>query len=385
MGGAHAPHTTLTAHRPAPAAHTAPIRPEYHRSQPGIPDDCDMLALFLVNIGFQNEYIQYEIMRVFQQIRQGWYNQQHNSFGPQKESILKSTAISTQLLLEKFNAPSVVNWYECLTSTCKAFRIGLVPFDAIQFGRRHEGLCIPGLRLDRYRDMQSALCTALPMCLARADSRVLAMIAGIETKSQNGYKIIWNLLYRFVPGFNPTNTINKPTWDGEGGNVIKYAAAFDLYFRLSSKRGNCQHGVNKSILFLKGITARNLSKIVEPLIITIESTQNKLDNDGGYCVGYLPPYLRIDKLAQKIAEQCKVEPFDQDLGGRPRVHNFSYEMDATSPASDSEDNTERYAEPINGHMQGYLVPTIGQACWPNGLPGRRMPNTTYTRKPDPAR
>ncbi len=167
--------------------------------------------------------------------------------------------------------------------------------------------------------------------------------------------------------------------------MIKYAAAFDLYFRLSSKRGNCQRNFNKSILFLKGITAHNLSKIVEPLIIAVESTQNKLDDDGGYCDGYLPPYLRIDKLAQKIAERCKVEPFDRDLGGRPCVPNFSYEMDATSPASDSEEDTELYAEPIDGHMQGYLVPTIAQARWPNGLPGRRMPNTTYTRKLDPAR
>ncbi len=134
----------------------------------------------------------------------------------------------------------MVNWYEHLTSTCEAFRIGLVPFDPIQFSCRQDGLCIPGLGLDRYRDMQSALCTVLPLCLAQADNWVQAIIAGVETKTQNGYKILWNLLYRFVPGFNPTNTIDKPTWDGEGGNLIRYAAAFDLYFRLSSKRGNRQ-------------------------------------------------------------------------------------------------------------------------------------------------
>ena len=128
--------------------------------------------------------------------------------------------------------------------------------------------------------------------------------------------------------------------------MIKHAAAFDLYFWLSSKRGNCQHDVDKSILFLKGITARNLSKIVEPLIIAVESTQNKLDDNGDYCNGYLPPYLRLDELAQKIAERCKVEPFDRDIGGRPRVHNCSSNMDATSPASDSEDDAARYAEPI---------------------------------------
>jgi hypothetical protein len=94
-----------------------------------------MLALFLANLGFQNGDIQNEIMRVFRHIRLGWFNRQYNSFGPQKESILKSTAFSSWLHLEKFDAPSVVNWYERLTSTCEAFRIGLVPFNAIQFGR----------------------------------------------------------------------------------------------------------------------------------------------------------------------------------------------------------------------------------------------------------
>ncbi len=163
----------------------------------------------------------------------------------------------------------MVNWYEHLTSTRKAFQIGLVPFDAIQFSRQQDGLCIPGLGLDRYQDMQRALCTALPLCLAQADNWVQAMIAEVETKTRNGYKILWNLLYRFVLGFNPTNTIDKPTWDGEGGNVIGYAAAFNLYFRLSSKRGNRQTDIKQLTLFLKGITACNLSRIVEPLIIAV--------------------------------------------------------------------------------------------------------------------
>jgi hypothetical protein len=187
------------------------------------------------------------------------------------------------------------------------------------------------------------------------------MIAGVETKTQNGYKILWNLLYCFIPGFNPTNMINKLTWDGEGGDMIQYAAAFDLYFRLSSKRGNRQTDVEKLILFLKGITARNLSRVVEPLIIVIKSTQSKIDDGRGYCDGYLPHYLCIDELAQKNAGQCKVEPFDWDLGGRPRIHNFMTDINATAPALDSDDNATCYAKPIDGHMQGYLVPMVAQA------------------------
>jgi hypothetical protein len=278
----------------------------------------------------------------------------------------------------------MVNWYKRLTSTCEVFQIGLVPFHTIQFSLQQDGLCIPGLGLDRYQDMQSALCTVLPLCLAQADNQVQAMIAGVKTKTRNRYKILWNLLYRFVPGFNPTNTINKPTWDGEGGNVIRYAVAFDLYFWLSYKRGNRQTDVEQSILFLKGITAPNLSRIVEPLIIAVESTQSNIDDDGVFCDGYLPHYLRIDKLPQKIAERCKVKPFDRDLGGRPCIHNFMSNINATAPALDSEDDATRYAKPIDGHMQGYLVPTVPQACQPNGQPGRRMPNMTYTQKPNPA-
>jgi hypothetical protein len=152
--------------------------------------DIPLSAIFLNTNGFTNPDIQYKIMRLHCIIRQSWHNHQHNSFGLQKESILKSNAFSSRLFLEKFNAPSIVNWYEHLTSTCKAFRIGHVPFNAIRFSRQHEELCIPGLSVKCYHNVASALCTAMPICLARANSRVQAMIAGIETKMRNGYEIV---------------------------------------------------------------------------------------------------------------------------------------------------------------------------------------------------
>ncbi len=334
---------------------------QYHCSPYGLHEDFPLTDNYLINIGFTNPDVHYELIHLHCTICQSWHNRQYNSFGPQKESILKSTAFSTCLLLDKFDAPSIVNWYKCLTSTCKAFRIGLVPFYTIQFSRQQEGLCIPGLGLERYQDMASALCTAMPVCLAQADNRVQAMVAGVETKMQNGYTIVWNLLYRFVPGFNPTNTVNKPTWDGEGGDVIQYAAAFDLYFRLSSKQGSRHNDLNKSILFLKGIMACNLLKIVEPLIFAVKSTQGKINDDSDLPDGYPLHYLPVKELAQKIAECCKVEPFDRDLGSRPWVYNLRYDEDTSSLALDSEDDGSGYTEPINGHMQGYVVPTIAQA------------------------
>jgi hypothetical protein len=143
--------------------------------------------------------------------------------------------------------------------------------------------------------------------------------------------------------------------------VIHYAAVFDLYFQLSAKRGENHNQFTRLILFLKGITARNLMRIVEPLLIAIEGTQCNLNKIGGMQIGYLPHHLHVSALAQQITKHCKVKPFDRDLGGRPRVHNLRYGNDLSTPTTDSDKDTSRYAEPLDGHMQGYLIPTIAQA------------------------
>ncbi len=102
-------------------------------------------------------------------------------------------------------------------------------------------------------------------------------------------------------------------------------------------------------------------KIVEPMLIAIEGMQCNLDNIGGTQIGYLPLHLHVSALAQRFSKCCKVEPFDRDLGSCPRVHNLTYGDDLSTPADDSDEDASRYAEPLDGHMQGYLVPTIAQA------------------------
>jgi hypothetical protein len=357
----------------------------YHCGQFGLYINVPLGKDYLHYVGFTNSTAYSGIMRLHRIIHHSWHNSHYNSYGPQKESILKSATFSTRLLLEKNDAPSIVNWYKHLTSTCKALRIGLVSFNTIQFKRQQEMLCIPGLGFKQYNDMASALCTAMPICLAQADSRVQAMIVGVETKKRNEYEIMWNLLYWYVPGFDPTKAVDKPSWDKHSGDVIQYAAAFNFYFWLCAKCSGNHTQFNKSILFLKGITARHLMKIVEPLIIAMQGMQSTLDGDGGFLIRYLPHNLPVSKLAQKIAERSRVKPFDWDLGSCPQIHTFTYGNDPTYPANDSGEDTLHYAEPLDGHMQGYLVPTIAQARRPNRQPGRQMPNTTYSCKPDPTR
>jgi hypothetical protein len=106
---------------------------EYHGGKYGLDVDIPLCKEFLYQIGFDDASVYSKIIRGHRIIRSGWHNVHYNSFGPQPETILKSNAFTTRLLLKKFDAPSIVRWYERLTNTCKGFRIALVPFDTIQF------------------------------------------------------------------------------------------------------------------------------------------------------------------------------------------------------------------------------------------------------------
>jgi hypothetical protein len=83
FGGAYPPHDfrEFDSRDHAPSPSSGPRSPhgsdnssnEYHRGQHG-PDDCEMSALFLTNLGFLNEDIQHEIMRVIRHIHLDWFN-----------------------------------------------------------------------------------------------------------------------------------------------------------------------------------------------------------------------------------------------------------------------------------------------------------------------
>jgi hypothetical protein len=340
---------------------------------------------FLDGVGFNTVELYGKLQRIHGVICQSWHNQIHNIFVPQKENISKSTAFSTKLLLDQFNAPSVVQWYKQLTGICKAYHIGLVPFDAIQFTRQHKDLCIPGLGTDWYTNMANALCTVMSICLESADSRLKAMVSSMEAKSHNGYVIVWKLLCRYVPGFDLAKSIDKPHWEDYNCNVIHYAVGFDLYFRLCTKRKNYHSQYHRLILFLQGIMAPHLMKVVKLLLMVVESQQPD-KNETMSWIGYLPPHLCIDDLAQKLAKRSKVDPYDCDLGGRPQInytgHGNPTHIALTTSDDNNDGSTPPNTKPIHGHMQGCTISMVKQAHCPSGLPGRCMLNTTYAQKPN---
>jgi hypothetical protein len=81
----------------------------YHCGQFGLDIDVPLDEEYLNSVGFTNSTAYSGIMRLHRIICHSWHNIHYNSYGPQKESILKSTAFSTRLLLKKIDAPSIVN------------------------------------------------------------------------------------------------------------------------------------------------------------------------------------------------------------------------------------------------------------------------------------
>ncbi len=122
-------------------------------------------------------------------------------------------------------------------------------------------------------------------------------------------------------------------------------------------------------------------KVVKPLLIVVESQQPD-ENKTTSWIGYLPPHLRVDDLAQNLAEHSKVNPYDRDLGGQPCInytgHSSPTHIASTASDDDNNDSTSPNAKPAHDHMQGYTISTVKQPCCPNGLPGCRMSNTTYS-------
>lgn len=353
--------------------HQGPL--DYHGGMEGLRDDEFLTGFYLRQLGFTNHGSFSEMARLHRTIRQTWFHKSNNTYGPQRESILNSKALQ-KLALSRFDARSVVSWYERLVTTCEAYRIALMPFDAIQFQRGSEGLCLPGLGTDRHTDMASALCSVLQVCLVNASTRVLTMAATVESRTRNGYDILWRFLRLYVPGFDPSKLVERPSWGAMDGDVITFATAFDLYFRLTEKNGHYHSDVVKSTLFLKGITEPAMMKVVEPLLIAVESAASASAG-----VGTLPRRLCFDELAVKISERMVVEPTDSRVlaltGALPPPTSVLSLGGATEPDDEDDSGPQLFAVSQGGRSNSEGSRKSGFDRSAGRLP------SGLTRRPDP--
>jgi hypothetical protein len=90
--------------------------PDYHCGKHGIDPEFKLTEDCLLRIGFTALEYFGKIMRAHRTIVNCWSSKNNGAYGPQKDAILKSTTFTSKMVLNSFDAPSIVHWYERLTA-----------------------------------------------------------------------------------------------------------------------------------------------------------------------------------------------------------------------------------------------------------------------------
>ncbi len=208
-----------------------------------------------------------------------------------------------------------MNFYNRFYKLLTSHLFAIMPFDAIVLKHHFEGLCIPGLGTRRYADMSRALMDFLLWLIqGTLSSRINATLAAIRCKTNNGYDYLWCILELMVPGFDPIIPILTPQWH-ESEDIFHFSQSYLLYFRFQSKMHYHYTDRVWSSTFLRAIQNSDYADTVT----TLQSHVNSYCED--YDTGFLPPHLRLHRLAESIhsnAQACL-----QDIVS-PRLRRIDY-------------------------------------------------------------
>jgi hypothetical protein len=129
------------------------------------------------------------IIAVHQRVGKLWYNPTTHTCGPQIDCIVTK---SLKLLptLDSTTTETVVDFYDRLRESATGLTIMIMPFDTVMLLNRFEGLCIPGLGVNRYHLMSKALIELLPHLIpGNLSPQINAALASVRYKSNNGTTI----------------------------------------------------------------------------------------------------------------------------------------------------------------------------------------------------
>jgi hypothetical protein len=187
----------------------------------------------------------------------------------------------------------VVHWYGKLAPTILPMNVALIPFDAIEIGHGHIGLCPPGVGTLKYWSMASALFDLLARSLPKDLQDLDFWITLHQDSDQDGYRLLHHVFTISLPGFSPTITLSYPAWS-DYDSIPGYASAAFTYYRLLHKTGQVTTARDQSLTFLKGIRHPSLLGILE--VYTHRIPQNAKPD------GSLPIELQIQTLAVRLSE-----------------------------------------------------------------------------------
>ena len=128
-----------------------------------------------------------------------------------------------------------MDFYDKLHKTSALFLLPLMLFDAINLNTGFEGLCPPGVGLQRYAKIAGVLMEVLPRLLPNLDSQVTSLVTVVRAESNNGFDLLWRVLELAIPGVDPSLQISAPVWIGD--DIFDFCLSYVLYFCLQAKKG----------------------------------------------------------------------------------------------------------------------------------------------------
>jgi hypothetical protein len=225
-----------------------------------------------------------------------WENRRTQQCGPSVDRILEKGLLVFPKL-DSLEVSATVDFYDKLHKTSALFLLPLMLFDAINLNTGFEGLCPPGLGLQRYAEIAGVLMEVLPRLLPTSDSQVTSLVTVVRAESNNGYDLLWRILELAVPGFDPSLQLSAPVWFGD--DIFDFGLSYVLYFRLQAKKGLVHDERTKSLTFLHAVREPAYVDVITTLQAHIDTYLSKLD------FGYLPPNLCLMGLAAQMNKNAR--------------------------------------------------------------------------------
>ena len=210
--------------------------------------------------------------------------------------------------LEDLQAVLFVDWFQHLRFDLVRYNVGLMPFDAIQLSWKNVGLCPPGVGEYRYSPMSEALYSILCILLPShpiVDECKHALV-GFQ---HDGYKLLWNIMCRFMPVFNPSLAPLPPRWE-DYKNVSELGKVLLLYFRLMIKKGAQFNQFERSLMLLDTISEHSMLGITTSLKCTIEAIRESTPDFDRDWVS-LPTHLQMSGIIDTLSKLCS--PVDSSM------------------------------------------------------------------------
>jgi hypothetical protein len=280
--------------------------PDYHIGTHGV---AVLTHAILVKCGY-NQIVSSDvvtchnnIIAVHRRVRELWYNPSTHTYGPQVKRIV-TKSLKLLLTLDSATTEMMVDFYDRLQESATGLAIAIMPFDTVMIKNGLEGLCIPGLGVDKYHVMSKALMELLPRLIScNLSPQINAALASVRSESGNGYNFLWRVLELTVPGFDPVIPIQVPQWSNTD-DIFSFAQAYPLHSRLQGKMNFHYSNCTCAGIFLHAIQSSEFANTVTMLQSHVNSYQEPYDDD------YLPPHLCIHSLATSIHQNNQVRMRD---------------------------------------------------------------------------